>query len=339
MKAVVDKYIPYIREPLEALVDEVVYLPGGAITAEDVKDADVLIVRTRTLCNRSLLQGRKVKLVLTATDGFDHLDTAYLDSTGISWANCPGCNATSVAQYVRNSLILWQRDSGRPLSALTIGVVGVGHVGKAVCEALAPFGCKLLLNDPPREASEGSEGFSSFEELQRECDIVTVHTPLVTDGAYPTFHLFNDGTLRSFPRKPLVINTSRGEVVDNDALLKAINEGTVSQAIVDTWENEPHPLPQLLERVYIGTPHIAGYSADGKVNATRMTLETLCRWMGRDFTFRITPPEQSEIKLPQEPAERALALYNPMNDSRRLKAHPELFEDLRENYPLRREHP
>ncbi len=339
MKAVVDKYIPYIREPLESLVDEVVYVPGSSITPRDVRDADVLIVRTRTLCNQSLLQGSHVKLVLTATDGFDHLDTAYLDTAGIRWANCPGCNSTSVAQYVRNCLILWQHDSGTPLRELTVGIVGVGHVGKAVCEALAPFGCTVLLHDPPRQEKEGAEGFSSLAELQRQCDIITIHTPLLAGGEHPTFHLFDDVLLRSFTRKPLIINTSRGEVVDNEALLHAIDEGTVGQAIIDTWENEPHPLPRLLERVYIGTPHIAGYSADGKANAARMTLEALCRWLGKEMPFQIAPPPLPSTTLPQEPAERALALYNPMNDSLRLKANPELFEHLRENYPLRREHP
>ncbi len=338
MKAVVDSYIPYIREPLESLVDEVTYVPGSAITPRDVRDADVLIVRTRTLCNRSLLSGSKVRLVLTATDGFDHLDTVYLDYAGIRWANCPGCNSTSVAQYVRNSLLLWGRDRGKSLSQLTVGIIGVGHVGKAVCEALVPFGCRLLLHDPPRQEREGAEGFSSMAELQRECDVITIHTPLLEGGEHPTFHLFDDALLRSFARKPLIINTSRGEVVDNVALLRAIDEGFVGQAIIDTWENEPHPLPQLLERVFIGTPHIAGYSADGRANAARMTLESLCHWMDREMTFQIEPPYLPEMKMPQEPADRALALYNPMNDSLQLKANPELFEHLRESYPLRREH-
>ncbi len=337
MKAVVDNYIPYIREPIESLMDEVVYLQGSAISTADVRDADVLIVRTRTICDRRLLAGSKVKLVITATDGFDHLDVNYLREVGINWTNCPGCNSTSVAQYVRNSLILWQRDSGRSLSELTVGVIGVGHVGKAVCDALIPFGCRLLLNDPPRAEVEGDESFSSLAELQRECDIITIHTPLVKDGAHPTFHLLDEELFRSFARKPLIINTSRGEVVNNLALLNAINEGFVSQAIVDTWENEPHPLPELLEKVYIGTPHIAGYSADGKANATRMTLQSLCRWLGKEMSFRISPPDLPNLQFPQQPEEKALALYNPMDDSRRLKAHPELFECLRENYPLRRE--
>ncbi len=337
MKAVVDNYIPYIREPLESLMDEVAYLQGSAISATDVRDADVLIVRTRTVCDCRLLAGSNVKLVITATDGFDHLDVNYLRKAGILWTNCPGCNSTSVAQYVRNSLILWQRDSGRKVSELTVGVIGVGHVGKAVCEALVPFGCRIMLNDPPRAEIEGNESFFSLEELQRECDIITIHTPLVKDGAHPTFHLLDEALFHSFARKPLIINTSRGEVVNNMALLRAINEGFVSQAIVDTWENEPHPLPPLLEKVYIGTPHIAGYSADGKANATRMTLEALCHWMGREMSFLISPPALPDLQLPQQPEAKALALYNPMDDSRRLKAHPELFERLREDYPLRRE--
>ncbi len=337
MKAVVDDKIPYIRPAMERVMDEVEYLPGAAITTDDVRDADVLIVRTRTRCDRGLLEGSRVRFVATATVGFDHLDTDYLYNKGIKWVNCPGCNATSVAQYVSNCLLLWQRDSGQRLRGMTVGIVGVGNVGKAVCEALKPLGCNLLLYDPPRAEAEGQEGFATLDELQRCSDIISLHTPLVKNGSHPTYHLVNQDFIRSLVRRPLFINTSRGEVVDNAALLCALDERLVRQVIIDTWENEPHPLPLLLQKAYIGTPHIAGYSADGKANATRMTLQALCRWMGKEMTFHIEPPELPRRTIPTDPKEQAFALYNPMNDSQQLKAHPELFESLRENYPLRRE--
>ncbi|MCD8301435.1 MAG: 4-phosphoerythronate dehydrogenase PdxB [Prevotellaceae bacterium] len=338
MKAVVDDKIPFIRQAIESLMDEVTYLRGSAITASDVRDADVLLVRTRTRCDRSLLEGSRVRFLGTATIGFDHIDIDYLSKAGISWTNCPGCNANSVAQYVRNCLLLWQRDSGTSLSGLTLGIIGVGHVGTAVRKTLEPLGFRILLNDPPRQEAEGGEGFASLSELHRQCDIITIHTPLQRTGPHHTFHLVDENFLRSLARRPLIINTSRGAVVDNPALLRALDCGLIRQAIVDTWENEPHPLPDLLRKVYIGTPHIAGYSADGKANATRMTLQALCRWMGREMTFSIAPPALPVgFTLPADPLGQALALYNPMSDSQRLKSHPDQFEQLRGNYPLRRE--
>ncbi len=337
MRAVVDDKIPYIAVALENLMDEVAYLPGSSISARDVRDADVLIVRTRTHCDRNLLEGSKVRFIATATIGYDHLDISYLDKAGIRWTNCPGCNATSVAQYVRNGLLQWGIDNNTRLDNLTVGVIGVGHVGNAVYEALKPLGCRLLLNDPPLADAEGSERFAPLEELLERCDIITLHTPLTMGGSYPTFHLVDTAFLHSVARRPLLVNTSRGEVVDNVALLQALDTGLIRQAIIDTWENEPHPLPRLLQKVYIGTPHIAGYSAEGKANATRMTLQALCGWMGKEMSFNVTPPEFPDLSLPSDPVGKALALYNPMDDSMRLKARPEQFEHLRDSYPLRRE--
>ncbi len=338
MKIIVDDKIPYIKGQVERLADEVVYLPGAAITADDVRDADALLVRTRTHCNSHLLEGSRVRFVATATIGFDHLDTDFLREAGILWTNCPGCNATSVGQYVRNSLLLWAQHKGTSPDSLTVGIIGVGHVGTAVYQALQPLGCRLLLNDPPRAEREGTAGFSTLQELQQQCDVITIHTPLVRDGKHPTMHLVDDAFLHALPRCPLLINSGRGEVVDNEALERALDEGRIAQAIVDTWENEPALRHSLLQKVFIGTPHIAGYSADGKANATRMSLEALARWMGSDATFDVQPPAlPADITLPADPWQRALALYNPMDDSRRLKAHPEDFEKQRGDYPLRRE--
>lgn len=335
MKVVVDDKIPYIKGEIEQIADQVVYLNGGAITADDVKDADVLIVRTRTMCNRSLLEGSAVRLIVTATIGYDHIDADYLYEAGIVWTNCPGCNASSVRQYVHSSLLVL--DMLRP--GLTVGVVGVGHVGSLVAADLALAGMNVLRCDPPLE-EDGAEGeFVSLERIAAETDIITFHTPLTRDGAHPTFHLADEAFFSSLKKRPLIINSSRGEVVDNDALVRALDEGLVCNAVVDTWEGEPKINLELLRRAVIATPHIAGYSADGKANATRMSLQAVCHFAGLPFSLEVCPPELPEELRPtsSDPAERALQLYNPMGDTERLKASPERFEWLRGNYPLRRE--
>lgn len=340
MKVLVDDKIPYIQGQIERLADEVVYMPGAKMTAADVRDADALIVRTRTHCNEALLKGSKVGFIATATIGFDHLDTAYLDKAGIAWTNCPGCNATSVAQYVHSCLLLLQKERGMKLQECTLGIIGVGNVGSAVWEKCKPLVGRVLLNDPPRAEREGNTKvqFSSLEQLMQECDILTIHTPLVVDGKYPSFHLADDAFLHSLPRRPVLINCGRGEVVDNAALEAALDDGRLRDAIIDTWEDEPAIRLTLLNKVYIGTPHVAGYSADGKANATRMSLQALARWMGKEgMTFTVQPPQLPQLPDASTGEELALQLYDPRQDSERLKQAPEKFEWLRGNYPLRRE--
>ncbi len=338
MKAVVDDKIPFIQGEIEKLADEVVYLPGKAISKADVLDADVLVVRTRTHCNRDLLEGTRVRFIATATIGYDHIDTEYLREAGIQWTNCPGCNATSVGQYVHNCLLLLQRERGINLSQCTLGIVGVGHVGKAVLQAIQPLGCRVLLNDPPRAEREGADGFATLTQLLQECDIITCHTPLITEGNHPTYHLIDAQALAQMKPGSILINAGRGEVVDNLALEQALDNEHLSEAIIDTWEGEPLLNLSLLNKVYIGTPHVAGYSADGKANATRMSLEAIALWMGREVSFHIQPPALPDTFCPAEdPEELALQLYDPRIDSRQLKENPEQFEQLRGNYPLRRE--
>ena len=345
MKIVVDDKIPFIREALSRIADEAVYLPGAAIGPGDVRDADALIVRTRTRCDKDLLRGSKVSFIATATIGYDHLDTDYLRRAHITWANCPGCNAGSVGQYVRSCLLLLEEEKGVNLCHTTVGLVGVGHVGRAVIESIRPLGVSLLLNDPPQEEALRKAGkpcgeFTELEALQEKCDIISFHVPLVLGGDHPTFHLADAGFFQNLKRRPVIINTSRGAVADNAALLRALEQGTVGDAIIDTWENEPDINRELLRRVYIGTPHIAGYSADGKANATRMALEALCSHFHLPARFQIHPPRLPEGSLPKghlTAKELDLALYNPHTDSHRLKDSPEAFEELRGNYPLRRE--
>lgn len=338
MKIIIDNKIPYIKEAIEKIADEVVYAPGKDFTPELVKDADALIVRTRTHCNRELLEGSKVKFIATATIGFDHIDTAYCRQAGIEWTNAPGCNSASVAQYIQSSLLLLQRKQGRQLNELTIGIVGVGNVGSKVAEVCRKWDMRVLLNDLPREEKEGSAGFVSLETIAQECDIITFHVPLYKEGKYKTFHLADETFFRSLKRKPVIMNTSRGEVIGTQALGKALNEGLIADTVIDVWEHEPEIDLALLKKAFIGTPHIAGYSADGKANATRMALDAVCKHFHIQAEYEITPPAPADDVIEAPTYEDALLeIYNPVRDSETLKAHPEQFEQLRGDYPLRRE--
>ena len=335
MKVIIDHKIPYIKEAISRIADEVVFLPGNAFTKEEVKDADALIVRTRTVCNRELLEGSQVKFIATATIGYDHIDTEYCRKAGITWTNCPGCNAGSVEQYVHSVLLLLKREKGLDLKKSTIGIVGVGHVGSRVKRMAEGLGMKVLLNDPPR-AEQGESGFVDLETIARECDVITFHTPLSREGKYATFHLVNDEFLLSLKRTPYIVNSSRGEVVDTDALLAALATGKVRDVVIDTWENEPDINQELLDAAFLATPHIAGYSADGKANATRMSLEALCRFFHIEATFDIIP-EKVDIHFSTDKEEAFLQAYNPKRDSEWLKESPQKFEWFRGNYPIRRE--
>lgn len=309
------------------------------MTAGDVRDADALIVRTRTRCDEKLLYGSKVSFVATATIGFDHIDTEYLQRAGIEWMNCPGCNSASVAQYLRSSLILLCRERGVDAKTATVGVVGYGNVGSKVAAEARAMGFRVLVCDPPlAELSADKTAFVGMEVIEKEADIITFHVPLTKGGKYPTWHIADREFFGRVKHGVTIVNTSRGSVVDNDALLDAMNCGTIKDAIIDTWENEPDISLPLLNKVYIGTPHIAGYSADGKVNADNMVIEGLCRHFDIENRWHITPPALPEdFKLSGNEDDRKLQLYNPLDDSRKLKSAPEKFEELRGNYPLRRE--
>ena len=330
MKIVVDDKIPYIRETICQLADETVFLSGAAITADDVRDADVLVVRTRTRCNRQLLEGSKVQLVVTATIGYDHIDTQWLQEAGIRWTNCPGCNSGSVAQYVECALLLLEQQKGLSLHESTIGIVGCGHVGSKVKAVAERLGMQVLVCDPLLD----NPSFVSLDEIERRCEVITFHVPLTREGQYATWHMADEDFFHRLPRVPYIINTSRGEVVDNQALLKALQDGRVRDAIIDVWEHEPHPDAALLDKVFIGTPHIAGYSADGKTNADNMVIDAICQHFCLPHAGTIAPPAlHTDLKYTGSP----LDLYNPMIDSQKLKADASQFEQLRNNYPLRRE--
>lgn len=358
MKLVIDDKIPFIRGFAERLGDAV-YLPGAKISAADVRDADALIIRTRTRCDRALLEGSRVQFIATATIGFDHIDTAYLKEAGIAWTNCPGCNAPSVAQYIESCLLLLeQAGKVRIAPTTTLGIVGVGHVGACVAAMAQRLGLRVLLCDPPRLAGHGGvttgeaaacgtrdeDCSATLDDLCREADILTFHTPLTRSGACPTFHLADSRFFATLRRRPVLFNAARGEVVDTAALLEAIAAKQVGDVVIDTWEHEPNISRQLLAAAFIATPHIAGYSADGKATGTRMALTAVARHfhLPDDFSAVAAPAVSASFRYyPEaaaEPLDPRLALYDPRRDSDALRARPEDFERLRGNYPLRREH-
>lgn len=341
-RIIIDNKIPYIKGILEPYA-EVEYIAPEKIDRNAVKDADILIIRTRTHCNAELLEGSKCKFIGTATIGYDHIDTAYCSANGILWKNAPGCNAPSVGQYILASLLLLQERYGILLREKTIGIVGVGHVGTIIEKYCRLIGMNVLRNDPPRARKESAEDFVSLEEIAEKSDIITFHTPLIKEGDDKTYHLCNNKFLNRLCKKPIIINSSRGEIIDNTALLDASRKGLVSEYILDCWENEPHISRELLERAFIATPHIAGYSADGKSNATRQMVNAVSGWIKKKIcSSNIIPPSPpfDNITIPEEAdalTASVLATYDPRQDMASLLAHPEDFEKLRGNYGLRRE--
>ena len=334
MKIVADNTVPFLKGIAEPIA-EVKYLTSKEFTPENVQDADILIVRSIDKCTRELLEGSRVKLITSATIGFDHIDTRYCDKAGITWKNSPGCNAVSVAQYVLSGLVTIALRKGEPLQGKTIGIVGVGHVGKEVEKLCSAYGMNVLRNDPPRAEKEGKDGFVSLETIAEQADIVTFHTPLTKEGRFATRHLAGEDFFRKLQRKPWFVNASRGAVHDTDTLLHARKEGKISELILDCWENEPDINRELLELATIATPHIAGFSADGKANGTRMCLKNIEKFFQvkiEKISEVIPPaPETPVIDLNRFDRNRIeqaiLTSFNPLAIDRALRENPDRFED------------
>ncbi len=330
MKIVIDSGIPFIREVFEPFA-EVVYAEGKAISRKDVSDADALVVRTRTHCNRTLLEGSRVRLVVTATIGTDHIDLEYCRKQGIAVANAAGCNARGVLQWVAAVLVRIVTEKKLMPQEITLGIVGVGNVGSLVWEYARAWGFRTICCDPPREEREHL-GFVPIEEIFAKSDIVTLHTPLAPD----TFHLVNEKLLASWQgRDKILINASRGEVVDTAALLRS---GT--ECAIDVWEHEPDIDRTLLEKASVTTPHIAGYSLQGKANATAMAVAAVARHFGLPLTKWY--PSDVAPSAPRQISWEELSLtmpsrYDIQADSLTLKTHPEEFESLRNGYKYREE--
>ena len=348
MKIVCDNKIPFLRGVLEPYA-EVVYLPGKETTPEVVRDADAIITRTRTICDESLLKGSSVKVIATATIGFDHIDTGWCEEHGIIWRNAPGCNSWSVKQYMSSVLVSLSRMRSFDLEGKTLGVVGVGNVGSKVAQAASALGMKVLLNDPPRERREGSGGFVSLDEILRRSDIITLHVPLSREGEDATWHLFDAERIGKMNPSQILVNSSRGPVVDNAALKQALKARAIAGGVLDVWEGEPDLDPELVSLLDITTPHIAGYSADGKANGTAASVRTvsevlglpLTDWVPGDIPSPSMPLEfgiDAAGKTRQEVlSEAVLYTYDVLEDSGRLRGNLGLFEKLRGDYPVRRE--
>ncbi len=347
MKIVTDDKIPYIRGAFEPFA-EVVYCPGVKTTAEVVKNADALVTRTRTQCNRELLEGSKVRFIATATIGYDHIDTDYCREAGIEWINAKGCNAESVNQYIASALFSWAMKKRTDLRKKTIGIVGVGEVGSRVEKFCRTIGMNVLLNDPPREKLEGSSNFVPLEKIQKEADIISLHVPLKSKGENATFHLVDEIFIQNLSKNPLVINSCRGEVTKTKTIKNAVKSGKITGFIADCWENEPNIDLELLKLVEFGTPHIAGYSRDGKANGTTISVRAISRF----FNLGIDNWEPDNVELPEKTeitidgnqrreysvlAEAILSTYNIETDDEALRTNPHLFEQLRGDYPVRRE--
>ena len=330
MKVVIDNAIPYIKGILEPYA-EVLYREGIDFRQEDVADADLLIIRTRTRCNASLLDSSSVKMIATATIGFDHIDLEYCQKHGIEVVTAQGCNAAGVLQWVAAALALLSRKDGWTPPQRTLGIVGVGHVGRLVEQYARAWGFNVLRCDPPRKEREGGD-FIPLEELLSRSDIVTLHTPLDRT----THHLINDRTMALMHNDAVLINASRGEVVSTQTLLNA-----PQRLLIDVWEHEPEINRDLLAKAIVTTPHIAGYSSQGKANATAMVV----RAAAKRFSLPLTDwyPEQVRITERQDIDWQTMCLTIQSHcdleaESQRLKAAPGSFESMRNGYRYREEY-
>ena len=347
MKIIADDKIPFLRGVLEPFAD-VVYMPGSKISRADLTDTDGLLIRTRTKCNEALLHGTSVKFIGTATIGYDHIDTDYCDARNIKWINAPGCNSSSVQQYIAAALLKLSVDEGFRLKNKTLGIVGVGNVGSKVEKIAGILGMKVLLNDPPRERKEGRDKFVSFETILRESDIITLHVPLNRSGDDRTYHLISGDVFRSMGKKAWLINSSRGEVVDTESIKSALKNGFLAGAILDVWENEPDIDRELLSATHISTPHIAGYSTDGKAKGTSMVVNSLCRFFKLPLTDwypeNIPHPGNKVIEIDcsgksdeEIIGEAVKVTYDIASDHFMLRQSPDTFEKQRGDYGIRRE--
>ena len=332
MKIVIDKAIPFIEGRIKGAAT--IFLPGDEINREDVKDADALIIRTRTKCDASLLEGSNVKLIATATIGTDHIDLPWCENNGITVKSAPGCNAPGVAQYVFSSIF----KCGFKPSAHTLGIIGYGNVGKIVAEWAAQMGIKTLIYDPPLEESGRKDvAWSSLEEVLLESDAVTLHVPMNKSGKYATLGMIGEKEMALMKEGSLLVNSSRGGIVDEKAFKNYIKSGKI-RGIVDVWLNEPFIDHQLLKLVEIATPHIAGYSFEGKLRGTEAVLNALQSFFPGKLSIM---PSHSYLNTCHSSLNISRQLieisYDPLRDSEILKSNPEKFEEMRNNYNYRHE--
>ncbi len=354
LKIVVNKNIPLIVEVFSS-IGNVIPLDSKDIKNHSVKDADILIVRSETKVNENLLKKSNVRFVGTVTSGIDHVDIRYLKAKGIEFASAPGSNSNSVTEYIAASLLTLEEKMGYPLKGKTIGVVGIGNVGSKVVKLADIFGMNVLQNDPPLQRKTGDSRFISLDDLM-EVDIITLHVPLTIGNRDATYHLFDRKRIMKMKKNSILINTSRGGVVENEALKNALVNKHIGFAILDVWENEPSIDVDLLNKVFLGTPHIAGYSIDGKINALRFIYRSVCKFIGKEEKY-----DFQKIKMmPNEPIINLLVdekninstliscinfCYNILEDDKNLRVIENIpaakrgyyFQELRKKYRTRYE--
>lgn len=335
-KLIIESHVPCIPEELGRYFDIHRLAPAGFSQAA-VADADAMIIRTRTRCDASLLDGSAVKFIATATIGTDHIDLPWCAAKGITVKSAPGCNAPGVAQYVFASLL---RLFPEGLTGKTIGVVGVGHVGTIVADWGQQLGMRVLTCDPPRALCEPDFYHTPIDKLLPQSDIVTLHVPHTRDGLHATHHMADSHMFGSMRTGAVIINSARGSIVKTDDLIHAIENGIVGRAVIDCWEGEPAISQRLLQLASIATPHIAGYTLNGKIRATAMAVNALCTHFRVDYRMRPDIPAGAAATVS---APAIAASYNPKTDTDTLlkaAGTPEFaahFEQLRNNYALRPE--
>jgi erythronate-4-phosphate dehydrogenase len=345
MNIIADPNIPFVRDAFREL-GEVQLVPGRQMDAAAVRYADILLVRSITTVHEGLLGGSRVKFVATATIGTDHVDLPWLKWRGIGFASAAGSNANSVAEYVVAAMLTLAERKQFRLRDKTLGIVGVGNVGKRVERFAHALGMRVLLNDPPRQRSEpdNAGAFVSLDQVIREADIITTHVPMTKEGPDKTLHLVDPRLLHS---RQILINTARGGVIDNAALLEVIQNKGVNGVVLDVWEGEPYLSRPLLDAVDLGTPHIAGYSFDGKVNGVTMIYEAACKHFQLEPTWKPELPEPPVPEITEKVAsgeddETVLRrvirrVYDIEADDRALREKSGEFDWLRAHYPVRRE--
>jgi erythronate-4-phosphate dehydrogenase len=354
MKIVADANIPFVRDCFSS-IGEVEVVPGREITSKIIANADVLLVRSITRVDSDLLAGSSIRFVGTATIGFDHVDAEFLLSNNIGFASAPGSNANSAAEYVVAALLSVARKHKMQLEGKSIGIVGLGNVGSRFEKKVKALGMVPVLNDPPLKRQTGDAKYLALEELFG-CDFISLHTPLAFEGIDKTLHLADERFFKSLKPGCIFINTSRGAVVDTIALKGAIQSGRLGAVVLDVWEDEPNIDIELLRTVDLSTPHIAGYSLDGKVAGMIMIYRAVCEHFGLEGKYDVgdflPEPDVGELKVDlgtgqeqdiiHQTVQQVYAISRDDFNTREIAMVPEegrakFFDDLRKNYPVRRE--
>lgn len=347
LKIVADKNQPLVDEYFGSF-GSIIKLSPEDINNQALIDsgADVLVCRSTVKVNEDLLKNTEVKYVGTCTIGYDHVDLDYLQNKNIGFSSAPGCNANSVGEYILAALIKISLKYGYDISSKTLGIVGVGNVGKKVAQKAKALGINLLFNDPPRQRKEGNNGFCSLTELLQRSDFVTLHVPLIKSGVDKTLAMVGDDFFENIKNGAVFINASRGAVVKEEPVLKALKKGVISEYVIDVYENEPNVSAELVKNAYIATEHISGHSIDGKVNGTKMIFNSFIKYFSMDVDIDLEDINNEyvgKIIIPDDlcgirAIEYAIdQCYDIIKDSEELKVAPDNFKELRKNYKIRYE--